>query len=314
MKISCNKTKLPSRKTVIKRQAGKSEYPEDGKGYQPIHSGIHNGSASAYGIDLSIPRVMGVINVTPDSFSDGGKYADLNQVIDQVRFFEQQGVDIIDIGGESSRPGAEPVPEQIELQRVIPVIQAMRKFTRIPVSIDTCKANVAENALQAGANWINDISGLKADPRMVHVAEKQDCPVIVMHMKGNPKTMQMKPFYSDVINEICYYFDERIHYLQRYHITKIILDPGIGFGKRLSDNLSILKNIDRFKQFHFPLMIGTSRKSFIGEITKREVHYRLAGSISSIIWSVLHGVDIVRVHDVAETIDALKVLKHIREG
>ena len=266
-----------------------------------------------YGIDLSVPCIMGVLNVTPDSFSDGGKYNTMDQAMEQIKLFEQESVDIIDIGGESSRPGAEPVPEDRELQRVIPVIQEMRKFTDIPVSVDTYKAKIADQALQVGANWINDISGLRADPRMMAVVKKWDCPVIIMHMKGNPKTMQKNPSYSDVIEEIVRYFEERIEILGKYGIKKIVLDPGIGFGKRLSDNLRILKNLSTFKQFGYPLMIGTSRKSFIGEITSRDVNHRLAGSISSVIWSVLEGVNIVRVHDAAETSDALKVLKYIRE-
>jgi dihydropteroate synthase len=315
MTISSNKTSLYSQIAVVQKAKRKDEFVQDKNDCQPVFPGIRNKNLSGYGMDLSVPRVMGIINVTPDSFSDGGKYADLNQVIDQIQFFIQQGVDIIDIGGESSRPGAESVTEQIELQRVIPVIQAMRKFTSTTISIDTCKANVADEALKAGANWINDISGLRADDRMIHLAKKWDCPVVVMHMKGSPKTMQKNPFYSDVIDEIFHYFNERIQYLQQHNITKIILDPGIGFGKRLlSDNLNILKNISTFKKFHFPLMIGTSRKSFIGEITKRDVYHRIAGSISSVIWSVLQGVNIVRVHDVAETIDALKVLQFIRGG
>jgi dihydropteroate synthase len=290
------------------------EYSKEGNHFREGISCKVKTEWMGYGIDLSVPRIMGVINVTPDSFSDGGKYNTMDQVMTQVKLFEQESVDIIDIGGESSRPGAEPVPEELELQRVIPVIQEMRKFTDIPVSVDTYKAKVAEQALQMGANWINDISGLKADSQMIHVVKKWDCPVIIMHMKGNPKTMQRNPSYSDVTEEIIRYFYQRIDILYKYGIKKIILDPGIGFGKRLSDNLRILKNLSTFKQFGYPLMLGTSRKSFIGEITKRDVNHRLAGSISSVIWSVLEGVNIVRVHDVAETSDALKVLRYIREG
>jgi dihydropteroate synthase len=290
------------------------KYSKEGNHFQEEISCKVKTDWVGYGIDLSEPRIMGVINVTPDSFSDGGKYNTMDQVMKQVKLFEQESVDIIDIGGESSRPGAEPVPEDLELQRVIPVIQEMRKFTDIPVSVDTYKSKVAEQALQMGANWINDISGLQADSQMIHVMKKWDCPVIIMHMKGNPKTMQKNPSYSDVIEEIVRFFDQRIDLLCKYGIKKIILDPGIGFGKRLSDNLRILKNLSTFKQFGYPLMLGTSRKSFIGEISNRDVNHRLAGSISSAIWSVLEGVNIVRVHDVAETSDALKVLKYIREG
>jgi dihydropteroate synthase len=309
-----NNKKLHSSISAVQDGRRKNENVKKRSHFHADKSRQENAAWAEYGIDLSVLRIMGIINVTPDSFSDGGKYRDLNQVIEQIKFYQQQGIDIIDIGGESSRPGAESVPEYLELQRVIPVIQSMRKFTRIPVSIDTCKAKVADQAMQTGANWINDISGLRADAQMIHVAKKWDCPVIVMHIKGNPKTMQKNPHYSDVIGEIMRYFDQRINYLHKYGISKIILDPGIGFGKRLPDNLSILRNLSKFKQFNYPLMIGASRKSFIGEITGRDVNHRMAGSISSAIWSVLQGVHIVRVHDVAETVDALKVLKFIREG
>ena len=273
----------------------------------------NNGNWKGYGLDLSGPRVMGIVNVTPDSFSDGGKYNTLEQAVKHAQSLEKEGVDIIDVGGESSRPGAEPVPEHEEMQRVIPVIQEIRKYSHIPISIDTCKANVADNALEIGANWINDISGLRLDPNMVYVAAKWNCPVVVMHMKGTPKTMQENPCYENVIKEITDYFEERISVLHQHDIKKIILDPGIGFGKRLNDNLKILKELDKFKKAGYPLLIGASRKSFIGEITGRNIDRRVAGSITSVIWAILKGVNIVRVHDAVETVDAIKVINNISQ-
>jgi dihydropteroate synthase len=264
-----------------------------------------------YGIDFLIPGIMGIINVTPDSFSDGGKFNSAEQAVSYAMCLEEEGADIIDIGGESSRPGADPVPEQEEINRVIPVIRGIRKSSDIPISIDTYKANVADKALEAGANWINDISGLRMDPEMIHIAGKWDCPVIVMHMKGTPRTMQENPCYDDIIEEITEYFKERIAVLLSLDIKKIILDPGIGFGKRVEDNLMILKELSRFRQLGYPLLVGTSRKSFIGEITDRPVELRIAGSITSVVWSVLNGANLVRVHDVAATKDAIKIVHNI---
>jgi dihydropteroate synthase len=254
---------------------------------------------------------MGIINVTPDSFSDGGKFLDPEVAVSHALSLEEQGADIIDVGGESTRPGSDPVTMEDELSRVIPVIQGIRQKSQIVISIDTYKAEVADKALNAGANWVNDISGLRHDTAMVEVAYKWECPLVVMHMKGQPKTMQHNPHYQDVIAELHTFFRERIEYLNKSGIKKLILDPGIGFGKRLEDNLNIIRHLDKFNVFGLPLLIGTSRKSFIGTITGQPVEKRLAGSLASQLWSVLHGVQVIRTHDVAETKDSLEIIKAI---
>ncbi len=264
-----------------------------------------------YGLDFSRTRIMGILNVTPDSFSDGGKFLHPDQALAHVAAMEAAGAGIIDIGGESSRPGAPAVSETEELNRVLPVIQAVRRRSAVLLSIDTCKARVAEEALRLGVNWINDISGMRFDPAMSEVAQKRDCPVVIMHMLGTPQTMQLDPHYHDLIAELHMFFSERIQFLTSQGIRKIILDPGIGFGKRPEDNLLILKKLETFKCYGYPLLIGTSRKSFIGTVTGRSVEDRLAGTLATIAWSVARGVSIVRTHDVAEASDAIKLIDSI---
>jgi dihydropteroate synthase len=251
---------------------------------------------------------MGILNVTPDSFSDGGRFLDVDKAISHALQMEQDGADIIDVGGESSRPGADPVSEKEELSRVLPVIEGIREKSQILISIDTYKSGVAERALQAGANWINDISGLRSDPEMAGVAKDFDCPVVVMHMKGTPKTMQENPTYEDVCQEVTNFFEERIAVLGQHGIKKVILDPGIGFGKRLEDNLTLIRCCDIFQQHGLPVLTGPSRKSFIGMITGRPEDQRLAGTLATIQTLVQKGVNILRVHDVRETRDTLKVM------
>jgi dihydropteroate synthase len=264
-----------------------------------------------YGLDFSRTRIMGILNVTPDSFSDGGKFLQLDDALAQAGALEAAGAGIIDIGGESSRPGAPAVSQTEELNRVLPVIQAIRRRSTVPLSIDTCKAPVAEEALRLGVNWVNDISGLRFDPEMGDVAKKWDCPVVIMHMLGTPQTMQLNPYYQDVIAELHIFFSERIQFLNSRGIRKIILDPGIGFGKRVEDNLLILKKLETFKCYGYPLLIGTSRKSFIGAVTGRTVADRMAGTLATITWSVARGVSIVRTHDVTEASDAVKLIDSI---
>ena len=268
-------------------------------------------SSNDYGLDLSRTRIMGILNVTPDSFSDGGKFLHPDQAVAQAAAMEAAGAGIIDIGGESSRPGAPAVSETEELNRVLPVIQGIRRRSAVLLSIDTCKARVAEEALRLGVNWINDISGMRFDPEMSEVAQKRNCPVVIMHMLGTPQTMQLNPHYHDVIAELHMFFSERIQSLNSRGIRKIILDPGIGFGKRPEDNLLILKKLETFKCYGYPLLIGTSRKSFIGTVTGRTVEDRLAGTLATIAWSVARGVSIVRTHDVAEASDAIKLIDSI---
>jgi dihydropteroate synthase len=264
-----------------------------------------------FGISFDRPLIMGIINVTPDSFSDGGVYTEPEEAVRAGLSMVDQGADVIDIGGESSRPGAEPVAADLEMKRVIPVIEGIRKNNDVFISVDTYKAEVASVALNAGANWINDISGLRSDPDMISLCRERDVPVILMHMQGTPQTMQKEPKYESVVDNLVQYFEKRIKMLIEKGIDKIILDPGIGFGKTLEHNIGILRNVQIFKQFGYPLLIGTSRKSFIGTLTGRQVDERLAGTLSSVAWSVLHGVNIVRVHDVTECADTLKIINSI---
>jgi dihydropteroate synthase len=223
-----------------------------------------------------------------------------------MRMHEEQA-DIIDIGGESSRPGADAVTEQEEINRVIPVIEEIRKKSDILISIDTVKSGVAQAALEAGANWINDISALRMDEQMVAVAKKWQCPVVLMHMQNTPKTMQVNPYYKDVVAEIMRFFNKRLALLKKQGINKCILDPGIGFGKRQEDNIEIIKKIQIFKKLGYPLLLGTSRKSFIGQITGQKISDRLAATLSVNLLALQNGVDIIRVHDLAAHRDMIKV-------
>ena len=259
---------------------------------------------------------MGILNVAPDSFSDGGKFTDINLAVKHTLIMIADGADIIDIGGESTRPGSEQVSEAEELKRVIPVIEKIREKSDIPISIDTTKAVVAHKAVEAGADIINDISSLRSDPKMVETVRDCDTPVILMHMLGTPKTMQKNPSYNDCVGEIIEFLAERMDYCKKNGISrdKIILDPGIGFGKRLQDNLEIIANVNRFAELGVPVMIGASRKSFINMITKtdRQASKRIGGSLAAAIMAVMRGADILRVHDVAETVEAMQVVKALR--
>jgi dihydropteroate synthase len=269
-------------------------------------------------LKLDHPLIMGILNVTPDSFSDGGKYDKVESAVARGEEIIDEGADIIDIGGESTRPGSVPVTLDDELKRVIPTIRKIRQISSIPISIDTTKAQVARQAVDAGASIINDISALKFDPDMIDVVSESHSPVILMHMLGEPETMQHDPFYKDCINEIMQFFSERMHYCLNHGISKhqIILDPGIGFGKRLTDNLAIISKISEFRTFGCPVMIGTSRKSFIGMITGDEKHpgKRIGGSIVAALKSIANGADIIRVHDVAETIEAIRISEAFERG
>lgn len=261
---------------------------------------------------------MAVLNVTPDSFSDGNKYFTPDSAIERALQMESEGADIIDIGGESSRPGAEPVDSDEEQARVLPVIEAIRKKSDIPISIDSYHAATVESALDAGADIVNDISALRSDSRMAEVVASKKVPVTLMHMKGTPRDMQQDPHYDNCLAEILEFFVERIEFAQDCGIakSKIIIDPGIGFGKRLSDNLEIMAGLQRFKSFSLPLLVGLSRKSFIEMLNPVAggPTSRIGGSIAGAVTSVLNGADIVRVHDIAETVEALKVLQAIRES
>jgi dihydropteroate synthase len=246
---------------------------------------------------------MGILNVTPDSFSDGGRHFDKAAAIRRAYEMVEEGADIIDIGGESTRPGSEPVPLQEEIARTIPVIEAIAKNFKVPISIDTYKAEVAKRALDAGASIVNDISGLRFDPEMPKVVSQYKVPVVIMHIKGTPKNMQVNPRYEALIPEIMDYFRESIGLAMKSGIAedKIIIDPGIGFGKTFDHNLEIIKNLHEFTLLEKPLLVGVSRKAFIGKILgDTPASERLEGTAAAAAISILNGANIIRVHDVKE--------------
>ncbi len=255
-------------------------------------------------LDLSSrTHLMGILNVTPDSFSDGGEFLEVEDAVEQGMKMVEQGADIIDVGGESTRPGSDPITIEEELSRVIPVIKALSKKIDVPISIDTCKSEVAKRALHAGAEIINDISALRFDPQVKEIVAEHQVPVVLMHIKGTPKNMQQNPYYDDVIEEIITYLRDSIQLAKDAGIQKenILIDPGIGFGKRLEDNLIILKNLREFTILECPIMVGPSRKSFIGKILDLPVEERLEGSLAALAVSIMNGANIVRVHDVKES-------------
>ena len=261
-------------------------------------------------------HIMGVLNVTPDSFSDGGKFLDFNSAIRHGISMAEEGADIIDVGGESTRPGSEPVPAEEEIKRVVPVITELAGRINIPISVDTYKAEVARKALSAGAEIINDISALRFGPEMVDVAKEFDSGLILMHMQGNPKDMQKAPVYDDVLAEIKDYFVQQTEFAESRGIdrSKIILDPGIGFGKTTEHNVRILQNLPFFKSLKFPLLIGVSRKSLIGNILDLPAEQRLEGSLAAMAFSILNGANIVRVHDVRESVRAARVIDQLKNS
>ncbi len=259
-------------------------------------------------------KIMGIINVTPDSFYDGGRYQKTESAIRQgLKLAEEEGADIVDIGGESSRPGAMPVSVKEELKRVIPVIKNLSKEIEIPISIDTYKSKVAEEALKNGAGMINDISALRMDENMVKVAREYDVPLILMHMQGTPRTMQKHPHYKDVIAEIYQFLNNRIEVAEENGIkpNKIIIDPGIGFGKTTRHNLLIIKNLKKFKSLKKPILIGPSRKRFIGEVLDLPLEERLEGTLGAIAVALLNGAEIIRVHNVKEVKRVVKIIEAI---
>ncbi|MCJ7646451.1 dihydropteroate synthase [bacterium] len=259
--------------------------------------------------------VMGILNVTPDSFYDGAKYNNPKQAVERALQMAEEGVDIIDIGGESSRPGANSVEEKEELERVIPVIKKLASRIKVPISIDTYKAGVAKKAIDAGASMVNDISALRMDEKMANIVRSSGVPVCLMHMQGTPRKMQRNPRYKDVVSEIFAFLKERIDFCEQagIDIEKTIVDPGIGFGKTVLHNLEILKNLDQFKSLGRPIMVGVSRKSFIGKVLQLEPEERLEGSLASAIWCMMKGASILRVHDVKETKRAVKIVEAIEQ-
>ena len=259
------------------------------------------------------PVIMGVVNVTPDSFSDGGRFYNKNNAVEHALRLAQQGAQIIDIGGESTRPGAQAIDVEEEIERTVPVIEALAK-EGVLVSIDTRNAATMREALNAGAWAINDISALGYDSESVILAAKAQVPVFIMHMQGNPQTMQEKPNYNNVVDEVYAYLNSRIQFCETHGIDKknIVLDVGIGFGKTLEHNLLLLSNIKKFHDLGCSLLLGTSRKSFIGKISNDDpADQRLGGSLSSVLWGLQQGVQFFRVHDVQETRQAFDVYKAI---
>jgi dihydropteroate synthase len=246
-----------------------------------------------------LPVIMGILNVTPDSFSDGGKYLDPGAALRHAQEMARQGAEIIDVGGESSRPGSLRVDTQEEISRIAPIIKELSSSLTIPISIDTTKAAVARAALHEGATIINDISALRGDPDMMTLARQSGCGVILMHMRGTPKTMQDDTIYRDIISDIYTFLDERIEACLAAGISpeSIIADPGLGFGKDLQGNLAIMRHISEFKSLHIPLMAGHSKKSFIGTILDCTVDQREEGTDTATTWAALNGVDLVRVHN-----------------
>jgi dihydropteroate synthase len=255
--------------------------------------------------------IMGILNVTPDSFSDGGLFNDTDTAIAHGEKMVSDGADLIDVGGESSRPGSVPLSEKEELVRILPVVTQLLDEVSVPISIDTYKPLVADACLKVGAHLINDITGL-TNPEMRKVAVKHNVPVVIMHMQGSPKIMQQNPVYQDVLGEITTFFREQITTARNENIQQIIIDPGIGFGKTVEHNLQILKHLGAFKTLGCPILVGPSRKSFIGTITGLSVKERLDGTLAAITVAILNGANVVRVHDVNECRRAVQVVDAIR--
>ena len=257
--------------------------------------------------------IMGIINVTPDSFSDGGKYANVEAAVMRAKQMVADGADIIDIGGESSRPGAEPISANEECRRVVPVVQALAEQFQIPISVDTYKAEVAYEALSAGACVINDITALHGDPNMCQILADAQAGVILMHMQGVPATMQKAPTYQNVVVEVHAWLTEVASQAVDRGIdsSRIMIDPGIGFGKTFDHNLEILRNLIQFRGIGYPLLVGVSRKKFIGQILDLPVHQREEGTAATVAWSIINGANVVRVHDVAKMKQVVQVIDAI---
>jgi dihydropteroate synthase len=258
--------------------------------------------------------IMGILNVTPDSFSDGGKFFSADRAVEHAILLAEQGADMLDIGGESTRPGSVRISAEEELNRVLPVIEGIRRHSDIVLSIDTYKADVARQAIEAGVQIVNDISALRFDSGMIDVIRAGGASVILMHMKGSPETMQLDPFYDDVVSEVGTFLTERAEYAVRAGIQQILLDPGIGFGKRFEDNIALLRSLKEFTGFGFPLAIGVSRKSFIGTILDLPVDRRQVGTITATVLAMVNGARLVRVHDVGDIKKAVLVYQAVQTG
>ena len=260
--------------------------------------------------------VMGIVNTTPDSFADGGRFLNTNSAVDHALRLADEGAEIIDIGGESTRPGSDPVSAEEELRRVVPVIERLTKRSDILLSIDTQKPTVARAALNAGASIVNDVAANRDSPEMWRIVAETKAGYVCMHMQGTPQTMQAKPLYDNVLREVSSFFTERLARLAEYEISsrQVALDPGIGFGKELEHNIKLLSGLNQFIVTERPIMVGVSRKSFIGKLLGTPIEERLPASLACAIWSVIEGVHIVRVHDVAETVQAVRMAEALSDN
>jgi len=265
-------------------------------------------------LDLSVPQVMGIVNVTPDSFSDGGQYFSADKALLQARRLVDEGAAIIDIGGESTRPGSAPVDVEEEIRRVLPAIKAISSELNVVVSIDTMKADVMRAAVNAGAGLINDVNALRSDGALQAAAEL-NVPVCLMHMQGSPQTMQQSPHYDDVVAEVMTFLQQRILACENAGISreKLILDPGFGFGKRAKHNLRLMKHLQTFLTLDLPLLVGVSRKSIVGEMLNVSVDDRLSGSLALASIAVWQGAKIIRSHDVRETVQAVRLCQYVQQ-
>lgn len=263
-------------------------------------------------LNFSLPKIMGIVNVTPDSFSDGGKYFSIDDAVDHGLQLLDEGADILDIGGESTRPGSDSVPLEEELRRTIPVIKKILQIRKNAlISIDTTKSETAEQALDSGAQIINDISGLTFDDKMIDTVKQFNAGVVIMHIKGNPKTMQKNPNYKDVLKEVYDFLMVQSLKAKQNDISKIIVDPGIGFGKRIEDNFSLIKNLNYFESLGYPIMIGLSKKSFIGKTLNLDIDEREIGTVILETAAVLKSARIIRTHNVKYCNQIVKLASHI---
>ncbi len=278
----------------------------------PTHT-LKDMKCGKYRLSFKKQLIMGILNVTPDSFSDGGRFIKTDKAVEHAIEMVNQGADIIDIGGESSRPGAVQISEQEELKRVKPIIQKLISKINVPISIDTYKPRIAEECLKSGVHIVNDITGLR-NKNMIKLIAKYKVPVVIMHMKGMPNNMQQNPVYNDVVDEIMEFFNEKINEAKKAGINNndIIIDPGIGFGKTTEHNLQILKRLSEFRKLNCPILIGVSRKSFIGNITGLSVDERLEGTLASVAIAVMNNANIIRVHDVKECKRAVQIADAIK--
>lgn len=257
---------------------------------------------------------MGIINATPDSFSDGGRYTDVNRAMDRIHIMIKNGAEIIDVGGESTRPGADPVSEQEEIDRVMPLLEkAIPVFKKAEFSIDTTKYEVAKKALESGVKLVNDVSGLQKEPRLADLCAEFEATYVLMHSQGDPKTMQKNPEYEDVIQDVTAFFEKQLEEIKKRGVHKIILDPGIGFGKTQEHNLKLIAHLDKFQIFGLPILVGASRKSMIGKLLDgRPADDRLAGTIALHYHALTKGANILRVHDVKEASDSIRIFNAVQ--